>query len=117
MCCLPAAPAAPRRAVDAMDTIKRHVRENVGGDLSLMHLADLAHFNPQYLSKLFKEVEGVNLIDYIAGVRIERAKQMLADPACKVREVAAAVGYSNTANFCRFFRKNTGLAPNEYRDR
>jgi two-component system, response regulator YesN len=106
-----------KRAASVIDKVKKYVRENISGDLSLVHLADLVHFNPQYLSKLFKDTEGINLIDFISGVRIEKAKQMLENPACKVQDVALAAGYSNTANFCRFFRKHTGVAPNEYREK
>lgn len=105
------------RAAGVIDKVKKYVRENVSGDLSLVRLADIVHFNPQYLSKLFKDTEGINLIDFISDVRMERAKQMLKNPSCKVQDVAMAAGYSNTANFCRFFRKHTGVAPNEYRER
>ena len=49
-------------------------------------------------------------------MRIEKAKQLLQDPAMRIHEVAEQVGYSDVAHFSKSFKKITGKAPGEYRD-
>ena len=49
-------------------------------------------------------------------MRIERAKQLLQDPAMRVHEVAEQVGYSDVAHFSKSFKRFTGMTPGEYRD-
>jgi len=82
----------------------------------LVRLADQVHFNPSYLSRLFKQKTGLNLSDYISDIRVQKAKELLQDMNMKIYEVAQALGYSSSANFVRFFRKATGISPQEYRD-
>ena len=48
-------------------------------------------------------------------MRIERAKELLADPAMRVHAVAEAVGYSDVAHFSKSFKKLVGKTPGEYR--
>ena len=51
---------------------------------------------------------------YITEVRVKKAKEMLSDPAIKIRAVANAVGYDDPAYFMRVFKKLTGVTPTEY---
>ncbi|WP_372635246.1 response regulator [Cohnella sp.] len=104
------------RTVRIVDRVNLHIRENIGGDLSLTALAELVYLNPAYLSVLYKQTTGQNLSDYIAGVRLEKAKELLQHSPLKIHELAAAVGFDNAGYFTRFFRKRTGLGPLEYRE-
>ena len=104
------------RALDAINQIRGYVDENIHQELSLVKLADLVYFNPSYLSRLFKQVTGQNLSDYIIEAKIKRAKQMLEKSEIKVHEVADVIGYNNAQNFTRFFKKATNMTPQEYRD-
>lgn len=67
------------------------------------------------LKRRFRAATGVALIDYVQNLRIEAAKQLLEGEAMPVEEVAAKVGYENTAFFRRLFRRTTGLNPGDYR--
>ncbi|MCC3372041.1 response regulator [Cohnella sp. REN36] len=104
------------RAASAIDRICRYVNEHLGEDLSLVRLAEINHFNPTYLSRFFKQERGINLSDYIDQCRIRKAMELLKDGEIKVREVSAAVGYEAAHSFTRFFKKATGMTPQEYRD-
>ena len=104
------------RASCAIDRICRYVNEHLGEDLSLVKLAEISYFNPTYLSRFFKQERGINLSEYIDECRIRRAMELLKDGELKVREVAAAVGYEAAHSFTRFFKKATGMTPQEYRD-
>ncbi len=108
--------AQEERTDRIVERVNRHIRERVGGDLSLTALAELVYLNPAYLSVLYKQTTGQNLSDYIVGVRLEKAKELLQHSHLKIHELAAAVGFENAGYFTRFFRKHTGLGPQEYRE-
>jgi len=99
-----------------VDKVNRHIRDRVGGDLSLNALAELVYLNPAYLSVLYKQMTGSNISEVVARVRLEKAKELLADAQLKIHEIASAVGFDNAGYFARFFRKHIGIGPQEYRD-
>ena len=68
-----------------------------------------------YLSYLFKVKSGSNFKEYIDGLRLERARELLSGTDMKVEEIARAVGYDNSYSFTRFFKNNMGLTPKEFR--
>ncbi|WP_438449319.1 response regulator transcription factor [Gorillibacterium sp. sgz5001074] len=104
------------RAAEAIWKVCTYIEEHLEEDLSLVRLAGYIHFNPSYLSRLFKQECGVNLSDYIEAARIEKAKEMLRNGEWKVLEVGARVGYESSQSFTRFFKKAMGVSPQEYRE-
>ena len=84
-------------------------------ELSLAKVADEIFITPVYLSKLFKQETGVNFLDFIHKVRIDKAKNYLLDSNIKVYEVSLLVGYSNEKHFSKKFKKYVGKSPSEYR--
>ncbi|HZG88181.1 response regulator [Paenibacillus sp.] len=104
------------RAQRIVDKVDRCIRERIREDVSLTALAEAVYLNPTYLSMLYKQIKGTNISDTIQQVRLERAKELLADPRLKIHEVAAAVGLDNPGYFTRFFRKHAGVSPQEYRN-
>ena len=72
--------------------------------------------SPYYFSKLFKEETDQTFVEYLTGLRVEKAKEMLISPAASIKEICMAVGYSDPNYFSRIFKKVTGRTPTEYRD-
>lgn len=107
-----------KRAQDVIGLIQKHINDNLGSqeEISLVRLAELVHFNPSYLSRLFKQIVGTNLSDYISDIRIKKAKHLLENKDMKINSVAEALGYGTAANFTRFFKKTVNMTPQEYRD-
>ena len=103
-------------ASSVIGNICEYINEHLSEDLSLVRLAEINYFNPSYLSRFFKQECGVNLSEYIDNCRVRRAKELLKEDGLKVREVAAQVGYEAAHSFTRFFKKATGMTPQEYRD-
>ena len=99
--------------------IREHIEHNLHNpeELSLARIAEITYFNPTYLSRLFHQVVGETLSVYISSARIRRANQLLLDSSNRISDISEAVGFSSAANFSRFYRKMTGLSPQEYRDR
>ncbi|MBB6671275.1 response regulator transcription factor [Cohnella nanjingensis] len=104
------------RSQDIVTKVKVYIDAHLHEDISLVRLADLVHFNPTYLSRFFKQQTGLNLSEFIQTVRLDRAKQLLADSENRINDIAATLGYGSASNFARSFKKLTGLAPQEYRD-
>jgi two-component system response regulator YesN len=105
-----------KRADIAVDYIQKYAGDHLGEDLSLVRLAEQVYLNPSYLSRLFKQVKGMNLSDFIDGMRIKAAMGMLEKDAVKIHEVAKMTGYDSAASFTRFFRKMAGCSPLEYHE-
>ncbi|WP_145325220.1 AraC family transcriptional regulator [Paenibacillus xylanexedens] len=84
-------------------------------DISLENCADTEQMTPYALSKAFKQVSGINFIDYLTRVRMDAAKQLLRETTMKINDVAAAVGYQHSY-FNRIFKKQEGVTPSQYRD-
>ncbi len=105
------------RAASVIYKLKQYIQDHLhdSDKVSLIHLAEVVFFNPSYLSRFFKQETGTTLSDYITAARIEKAKRLLAQPELKVQDVAERVGYGNATNFTRFFRKLTGVTPQDYR--
>ena len=84
-------------------------------DISLETIAEDLHYNPNYLSRVFKREMGMNFSNYLIHYRIEVAKEMLSDTDKTIKEIAEELQYSNSQNFIRTFRKITGVTPGAYR--
>ena len=99
-----------------MANVKKYLRHNyMLYDVSLDSISDILQINSSYLSMQFKKTFGVNFVDYLTGLRIQAARDLLADPFLSAAEIANMVGYESPNYFTRVFKKNTGLTPTEYR--
>jgi YesN/AraC family two-component response regulator len=101
---------------DLMDKILKYINlKYMNYDLTLNSLADEFGLSVPYLSKIFKESFEANFTDYIIGIRMEKAKELLSDTDLKVGEITERVGYANAHSFIRIFKKYIGMTPGEYR--
>lgn len=96
--------------------IKRYVEQNLAGDLSLTRIAEVAGFNRSYLSRLYKQMTGVGLSEYILEVRLQKAKELLRQHTLKVHEISDLLGFESSAYFTRFFKRATNVTPTEFRE-
>lgn len=98
-----------------IDQTIAYIHANYSTDISLESCADQVGMNSYALSKLFKNVTGVNFIDYLTDYRIANAKEMLLNTNMKINDVADRVGYQQRY-FNRIFKKIVGTTPSEYRE-
>jgi two-component system response regulator YesN len=90
-------------------------RNFTSADISLYSTAAHVGISPNHLSTVFAQETGENFIDYLTRVRIERAKQLLADTTMKSANIAYETGFSDPHYFSYIFKKNTGFSPREFR--
>ncbi|NHN30800.1 helix-turn-helix domain-containing protein [Paenibacillus agricola] len=104
------------RTHEMIRRIHQYVQDCLCEELSLTRLAEVVHLSSPYLSRLYKQLTGSNLLDYITEVRINRAKHLLKSTQLKVHEIAAEVGFDSAPYFTRLFKKITNSTPLEYRE-
>ncbi|MBX3279961.1 MAG: AraC family transcriptional regulator [Acidobacteria bacterium] len=97
-----------RRAIEFM-------HDNCGRELRLGEIAGVAYLSPFHFARLFKKIVGVPPHAYLAALRIERARRLLAETDLSISEVGARVGYEHQSHFTKIFRAATGLAPRAFR--
>lgn len=98
--------------------IKNYIAQNYcNASLSVKDISDYAHLSVSYLCTFFKNETGTTLNQYITEYRIQKAKQLLADPRNKISEISDMVGYNDGNYFGKSFKKLVGLSPSEYREK
>jgi two-component system, response regulator YesN len=108
-------PAAGVRRVD--EQIKHLLEKEYNQPFDLKRLSDQIGFSPSYTSKMFKQLTGETITDYLNALRIEKAKQFLKDhPDLRVYEIAPLVGCPDKMYFQKLFKKFTGMTPKEFRE-
>jgi AraC-like DNA-binding protein len=79
------------------------------------HLSDLLHYDYTHLSKLFTEIEGTTIEQYLIAQRIEKIKELLVYDELSLSEIADKLGYSSAAYLSGQFKKVTGLTPSHFK--
>lgn len=104
------------KTVNVVEKAKAYIAEHFAGELSLEETAKELGISSYYLSKLFKESENVNYIDYVNSLRIDYAKKQLTETDKSIKEICMESGYGDPNYFSRIFKKWTGETPTEYRE-
>jgi AraC family transcriptional regulator len=92
-----------------------YINQNLGRDLRLWELAQVAGMSPNYFCELFKASTGLSPHQYTLRCRIERAKQYLRDPNIGLACAGAAVGFADQSHFTKVFRRIVGVTPMKFR--
>lgn len=98
---------------DAIDFI----RQNFHHKLTLENVSQTISLSPNYFSALFHKNCGKTFIQYLNEVRIEKAKELLADLKLTIAEIAYRVGFEDPNYFCLAFKKATGFKPTAFRNK
>ena len=94
------------------DFIFSHLHDRI----TLEVLAVEADCNPNYLSQLFKECEGISISGYILQEKINRAKNLLIYSDYSYIEIATYLGFSSQSHLGTQFKKHTGYTLRQYRE-
>ena len=91
------------------------VEREYASELSLDDIARRVASSRRQLQRAYAEIGRTTFRDYLTGVRMDRAAEMLAAGTLTVREVAHRVGYRQPAQFAKAFRRYQGVAPSDFR--
>lgn len=96
------------------DKARSYILDHVSEHISLSDVAEFANVSPGYMSQFFKKNMKISLVDYINQVKVNKAKEIIAQGATRINEIATSLGYDNIYYFSKVFKKVTGITPTEY---
>ena len=99
-----------------MDDVQVYIKEHYTDQgLSVSGIADEYGFTVSHLSRTFKSVIGIGLLEYIQKLRVDKAKELL-EAGASVNDAAVGSGYLDAKALTRAFKKYEGITPGSYRD-
>lgn len=93
--------------------IVKYVQEHFK-EATLEGAAQTVYMSPSYVSKYFKKMTLRNFSDYLNDVRMSKAAELLQQKKLRVYEISETVGYINSQNFARSFKRHFGKTPHDY---
>lgn len=97
---------------DILDYVKQHIGENITVSSIARHFG----YNEKYLSHRFRLLFGISLKRHIMKQKIDEANFMLTDTNMTILEISTALGFADSHNFMKFYKRLTELTPSEYRN-
>jgi AraC-like DNA-binding protein len=94
---------------------RKFIEQHSGDELSLSKVAKAVNISANHLSEKFKQVTGLNFVDYVARARFETACDLLLNSNRRISEIAFAAGFQSLSQFNRVFKKLSGKSPTDYR--
>ena len=94
---------------------RKYIEQHSTEELSLTKLAKIVNMNANYLSEKFKQVTGINFVEYVARSRFANACALLRNSDLRISEVAFAAGFQSLSQFNRIFKKFSDKSPTQYR--
>lgn len=92
-----------------------YIEENYAESISVAQLAEMSNYSLRQFIRLFKKVFGCIPTEYIADLRMQKARELLRGKNHTITEIALFCGYVDSNYFSRIFRKYNGMTPSEYR--
>lgn len=97
-----------------LEKIEQLVKE-CDGNITLTECAEQIHCHANYIWRILKETRQQTFSDFVAEVRMARAKELLLNKALSIGEIGEMLNFTNPQNFIRYFKKYAGMTPGQYR--
>ena len=107
--------AAQRHEPPSVTQAKNFVHAHAGERVTLRQTATHVNVSSHYFCKVFKQATGITFTEFVARVRVEKAKGLLSDPRLRITDVADSAGFNSISQFNRVFRRYAGNSPTAYR--
>lgn len=104
------------RSGEIYKELQHLLKENYMKEHGVAFYATRLNLSPQYLSTVIRQTTGRTVSDIIAEMVIIDAKAQLKSTKLKMKEIAASLSFPNLSYFGKYFKRHTGMSPQEYRD-
>ena len=94
-----------------------YIEQNYAENISVARLAEMSNYSVRQFIRLFKKAFGCIPTEYIANLRMQKARELLRGKTVSITDIALYCGYGDSNYFSRIFRKYNGMTPSEYRER
>ncbi|MBD2847362.1 helix-turn-helix transcriptional regulator [Paenibacillus sp. IB182496] len=105
-------PQGPAYDPQMLEWIRLHALDR---GISVARIAEQFRYNPDYLSRMFKRRHGEALHAYIHRLKLDKAKELLAQTPLGIKEIADRVGIGDDKQFMKWFKRLEGMTPTAYR--
>lgn len=107
-----------QRYSDIIEAARKYIQMNYMSDeISLGSVASSVGMSASYFSSLFSQETNQTFVEYLTGIRMDKAKELLMCSNKKSSEIGFEVGYKDSHYFSHIFKKTQGCSPKEYRSR
>ncbi len=97
------------------ERIARVAAERCRDPISVKDIAEDVRLHPNYIMRLFRQVSGMTILEYLAQQRVCHAQRLLATTDLKIIDVAMESGFGSVCRFYKIFWKHCGTTPRQYR--
>lgn len=101
--------------VERFASVFQYIEDHYKSELSVDLLAGIAGLSRFHFSRLFKELSGRTVTEYITATRLDKADYLLRHSPLTVTEIAAATGFNDIFYFSRTFKKHKKTSPSSIR--
>lgn len=91
-----------------------YMEEHYNENITLEYAAEQMNFSPSHFSKIFKRLTGINFVNYVNMLRVEKAMELLQSTPKKMTEIGLSCGFNNVRTFNRVFKEVTGYTPSQF---
>ncbi len=100
---------------EIVEQVKSYLDSHYVQKIRIKDLSNMFYISEAYLSDIFKNITQKTIIEYLADVRIEAAKESLKSTRMNISNIAESVGYGDYCYFNKIFKKYVGITPYQYR--
>lgn len=104
-----------KAGTNLVSRVLNYINANISGELTIEQIAKDNFVSKYHLCRTFKKTLGVSIMKYILSQRITLAKEQLIHSDASCSDIAMLMGFSSFSYFCRAFKEQEGMTPNQYR--
>ncbi|AJH15229.1 helix-turn-helix domain-containing protein [Myroides profundi] len=108
-------PVVKEGSHDIIDRFYTSITEHAIKHREVGFYADKLHLTPQYLTTLLKQKTGKSVLKWIDHMVVLYAKSLLKTTELSIKEISHELHFNDASLFCRHFKRNTGISPQQFR--
>lgn len=93
-----------------------YIHHHYDCDIQVKDIASAVSLHPGYLHRIFKQLTGQTIMQYLTQFRIDKAKMLLIHTDIPIVEIPEYIGINSRPYFSALFKKHTGCTPRQFRD-
>ncbi len=101
--------------IERFDPVFQYIEKNFAAELSVDLLADMTGLSRYHFSRLFKDISGRTITEYITTLRLDKADYLLRHSSLSISDIASKTGFNDIYYFSRTFKKHKKASPSAVR--